>query len=325
MRKTILSLLLMILAATTLPAVYGQAWRGNARLQGTVVDQKSGQPVNGAKVALRLKSNGGPDLTTNAQGKWSVLGLGSGSWDIDVTAPGYVTKALSLSIAEGERIPPMKIELEPAEEVAPPPPPAEAPVEEVQIGGVAVSPDVAAAVEAGNAFVAAGKFKEAVEQYEKAYPLLSSNLGLKMALARAYYGTGDLKKSVALLNEAYQIDPANVPNVLMFAQLLLEDGQLDRGREVIEKLPAGALTEPTALINIGILLMNKKQPAAAYDYFTKAIAIDANRAESYYLRGLAGVQTKQMKSARADFAKVLVLAPDSSEAKEAKELLKSIE
>jgi predicted Zn-dependent protease len=323
MRKSLFPFLLMILAAT---ALHAQAWRGNARLQGTVVDQKSGQPVNGAKVALRLKGNGGPDLTTNAQGKWSVLGLGNGNWDIDVTAPGYVTKALSLSIAEGQRLAPMKIELEPAVvEEAPPPPPAEAPVEEVQIGGVAVSPDVAAAVEAGNAFVAAGKFKEAVEQYEKAYPLLSSNLGLKVALARAYYGTGDLKKSVALLNEAYQIDPANVPNVLMLAQLLLEDGQLDRGREVIEKLPAGTLTDPTALINIGILLMNKKQPAAAYDYFTKAIAIDANRAESYYLRGLAGVQTKQMKSARADFAKVLALAPDSSEAKEAKELLKSLE
>jgi tetratricopeptide (TPR) repeat protein len=322
MRKSLFPFLLVILAATT---VHAQAWRGNARLQGTVVDQKSGQPIAGAKVALRLKANGGPDLTTNAQGKWSVLGLGSGNWDIDVTAPGYSTKALSLSIAEGQRLAPMKIELEPTVVEEAPPPPAEAPVEEVQIGGVAVSPDVAAAVEAGNAFVAAGKFKEAVEQYEKAYPLLSSNLGLKVALARAYYGTGDLKKSVALLNEAYQIDPANVNNVMMLAQLLLEDGQLDRGREVIEKLPAGTLTDPTALINIGILLMNKKQPAAAYDYFTKAIAIDANRAESYYLRGLAGVQTKQMKSARADFAKVLALAPDSSEAKEAKELLKSLE
>lgn len=323
MRKNTFPLLLAMLISTTLHA---QAWRGNARLQGSVVDQKTGSPVAGAKVALRMKSNGGPDLTTNAQGKWSVLGLGSGSWDIDVTAPGYVTKALSLSIAEGERIPPMKIELEAVVvEEAPPPPPAEAPVEEVKIGGVAVSPDVAAAVEAGNGFVAAGKFKEAVAEYEKAYPLLSTNLGLKVALARAYYGTGDLKKSVALLNEAYQIDPGNAGNVMMLAQLLLEDGQLDRGKEIIEKLPAGTLTDPTALINIGILLINKKQPAAAYDYFTKAIAIDANRAESYYFRGLAAVQSKQMKSARADFAKVLALAPDSNEAKEAKELLKSLE
>jgi tetratricopeptide (TPR) repeat protein len=111
---------------------------------------------------------------------------------------------------------------------------------------------------------------------------------------------------------------------MLLAQLLLEDGQLDRGREIIEKLPAGTLTDPTALVNIGILLLNKKQPAAAYDYFSKAIAIDANRAESYYFRGLAAIQTSRMKEARADLQKVVALAPDSGEAKEAKELLKSI-
>jgi tetratricopeptide (TPR) repeat protein len=314
----------IILALTTV-SFHAQAWRGNARLQGTVVDVKTGKGVAGAKVSLRIQKGGtgGPDITTNEAGKWSVLGLAAAGWDVDITAAGYVTKQLSLTIREGERLPPMKIELEPVEQVAPA---AEAaPVEEVKIGGVAVSADVAAAIEAGNALLAESKFKEAVEQYEKAYPVLSANLALKVALARAYYGSGDVKKSITLLNEAYQVDPTNVQNVMLLAQLLLEDGQLDRGREIIEKLPAGTLSEPTALINIGILLMNKKQPTAAYEYFTKAIAIDGQRAESYYFRGLAAVQSNQMKAARADFAKVVELAPDSSEAKEAKEILKSMQ
>ena len=323
MKKTIPAFLVFLLISASVQA---QAWRGNARLQGTVTDQKSGKAVAGAKVMLRIQKGGtgGPDVTTNDAGKWSVLGLANGPWNIDVQAPGYVTKQLSMSIVEGARIPPMKIELE--EEVVVAPPPEEAPAAQVvQIGGVDVSADVAAAVEAGNSLLGEQKFKEAVEQYEKAYPVLSSNLALKVALARAYYGAGNLKKSVVLLNEAYEIDPANVPNVMLLAQLLLEDGQLDRGREIIEKLPAGTLSDPTALINIGILLLNKKQPTAAYEYFTKAIAIDANRAESYYFRGLAAIQSKQMKSARADLAKVIALAPDSNEAKEAKEMLKSLE
>lgn len=322
MKKTISAAVLVLLAATSLHA---QAWRGNQRLQGTVTDAKSGKPIAGAKVQLRIQKGGtgGPDVTTNDQGKWSVLGLAAGGWDIDVAASGYETKQMSMSMAENQRIPPIKTELEPVAQAAPEP--SEAPVEQVQIGGVTVSGDVVAAVEAGNAFLAEQKFKEAVEQYEKAYPVLSTNLALKVALARAYYGAGDLKKSIVLLNEAYQVDPANVPNVMLLAQLLLEDGQLDRGREIMEKLPAGTLTDPTALINIGILLLNKKQPTAAMEYFTKAIAVDEARAESYYFRGLAAVQSNQMKSARADFAKVIALAPDSSEAKEAKELLKSIE
>ena len=322
MKKSLSAAVLVLLAATTLHA---QAWRGNQRLQGTVTDAKSGKPVAGAKVQLRIQKGGtgGPDVTTNDQGKWSVLGLAAGGWDIDIVASGYETKQISMSMAENQRMPPIKTELDPVVQAAPEP--SEAPAEEVQIGGVTVSADVVAAVEAGNAFLAEQKFKEAVEQYEKAYPILSTNLALKVALARAYYGAGDLKKSIVLLNEAYEVDPANVPNVMLLAQLLLEDGKLDRGREIIEKLPAGTLTDPTALINIGILLMNKKQPTAAIEYLTKAIAIDEARAESYYLRGLAAVQSNQMKSARADLAKVIALAPDSNEAKEAKELLKSIE
>lgn len=322
MKKSLPAAVLILLAAT---AVHAQAWRGNQRLQGTVVDAKSGKPVAGAKVQLRIQKGGtgGPDVTTNDQGKWSVLGLAAGGWDIDIVASGYETKQISMSMAENQRMPPIKTELDPVVQAAPEP--SEAPAEEVQIGGVTVSADVVAAVEAGNAFLAEQKFKEAVEQYEKAYPILSTNLALKVALARAYYGAGDLKKSIVLLNEAYEVDPANVPNVMLLAQLLLEDGKLERGREIIEKLPAGTLTDPTALINIGILLMNKKQPTAAIEYLTKAIAIDETRAESYYLRGLAAVQSNQMKSARADLAKVIALAPDSNEAKEAKELLKSIE
>jgi Flp pilus assembly protein TadD len=310
------------MVATTVGA---QAWRGNQRLQGTVTDAKSGKPVANAKVSLRIQKGGtgGPDITTNGQGKWSVLGLAAGGWDIDISADGYSMKKMSVSMAEGQRMPPMKIELEPVEQVAPAPEALPA-VEEVKIGGVAVSADVAAAIEAGNALLAEQKYKEAVEQYEKAYPVLSNNLALKVALARAYYGAGALKKSIVLLNEAYEVDPANGANVMLLAQLLLEDGQLDRGREIIEKLPAGTLTDPTALVNIGILLLNKKQPTAAYEYFTKAIAVDANRAESYYFRGLAAIQNNKMKEARADLNKVVELAPDSSEAKEAKELLKSL-
>lgn len=322
MKKSLLVLLSVLFATATMEA---QAWRGNQRLQGTVVDAKTGAPVPNAKVQLRIQKGGtgGPDVTSNAQGKWSVLGLATGGWDIDVSANGYNTKQLSISIAEGQRIPPMKIELDAMEQVAAQP--EAAPAEQVKIGGIEVSADVAAAIEAGNSLLGEQKFKEAVEQYEKAYPVLSNNLALKVALARAYYGSGNIKKSVVLLNEAYEIDPANVQNVMLLAQLLLEDGQLDRGREIIEKLPAGTLTDPTALINIGILLMNKKQPTAAYDYFSKAIGIDANRAESYYYRGLASVQSGKMKEARADLSKVVELAPDSSEAKEAKELLKSIQ
>jgi tetratricopeptide (TPR) repeat protein len=308
-----------LVAATA--AVAAEDWRGNNRLAGSVVDKNTGAPVAGAKVMLRKGPRGGPDLTTDNAGKWAVLGIGAGGWNIDVEAPGYVARQLSISMSEGQRLPPMKIEMEPEAKVVQQQ--AEPAHEEVKIGGTAVTKEVADAVEAGNQFLQQSKFKEAVAEYEKAYPTLSSNIALKFALARAYYGAGQIKKAIVLLDEAYKADPTNNQTAVLLANMLLEDGQLEAGKKIIDALPPTALNLDS-LLNTGIALMNKKQPTAAVEYFNRAIALDANRYESYYYRGLALIQAGKPKQAKADLEKVLQLAPDSSEAKEAKEYLKSI-
>ena len=314
-----------LLSAATLMA--SEDWRGNNRLAGSVVDKSNGKPVAGAKLKLRIQkgAKGGPDVTSDGNGKWAVLGISYGSWNIDVEAPGYELRQIGpVQLSEGQRLPPIKIELDP--QAAPAPvveTPAEPPHEEVKIGGVAVSKDVADAVEAGNRLITEGKYKEAVVEFEKAYPTLSSNVSLKIALARAYYGSGDLKKAIVLLDEAYKANPDNSVAMLL-ANMLIEDGQTDKGKEVIEKLPTGSITDPTIYINMGIAAMNKKQPGVAVEYFTKAIAMDEKRHEGYYYRGLASLQMGKTKQAKPDLEKVVELAPASDEAKDAKEYLKSI-
>src|SRR5207248_470425 len=184
----------ILLAAVTLFAA--EDWRGTNRLSGSVVDKNTGAPVKGAIVKLRKGAKGGPDITTDASGRWAVLGIGSGGWNLDIEAPGYVTKQMSVGISEGQRLPPMKIELEPQAVQAPQP--AEAAHEEVKVGGTAVTKEIADAIEEGNKLLGEKKYQDAITQYEKAYPTLSSNVALKIALARAYYGAGQMKKAIVL-------------------------------------------------------------------------------------------------------------------------------
>lgn len=322
MKKAIAIALAALVSAATLVA--SEDWRGNNRLAGSVVNKDTGKPVPSAKVRLRIQrgSSGGPDVTADANGKWAVLGLSFGTWNIDVEAPGYVTRQVSVSMTEGQHIPPMKIEVEP-EAVVAAPAPGEAPHEEVKIGGQTVSKEIAAAVEAGNAALAAKNFKEAVTDYETASAALPAFMPIKLALSRAYYGAGELKKAIAALDEVYKADPTNAQEGALLASMLLEDGQLDRGKALIDKLPAGALSMD-ALLNTGIVLMNKKQPAAAIEYFTRAIAQDPKSHFGYYYRGLASIQMQKAKQGKPDFQKVLELAPDSAEAKDAREYLKAI-
>ena len=321
-RISIIACAVLAIITTAPLASAAQDWRGNNRIQGVVVDKSNGKPVANAKVMLR-KGTSGPDVTTDANGKWAILGIGSGAWNVDVDATGFETRKASFGMQEGQRLPPMKIEMDRAAAPVAAAAPASVQPEEVKIGGVAVTPEVATAVEAGNRLMGEQKFKEAVSEYEKAYPTLSSNVGLKFALARAYYGAGSLKKAIVLLDEAYKADPQPQTGILL-ANMLIEDGQIEPGKAIMAKLPAGSITDPTAYVNMGIAAMNKKQPSAAHDYFTKAIDLDPKRYEGYYYRGLASIQMGKAKQARPDLEKVLELAPTSPEAKDAKEYLKAI-
>src|ERR1700686_5330894 len=165
MKKALLTIATAMLAVIiSAPAFAAEDWRGDNRLAGYIVDKNTGKPVAGAKLKLRSTkgSQGGPDIVADNNGKWAVLGLGAGGWNIDVEAPGYELRQVSTGLNEGQRLPPMKIEMEPA---APPQPvsPAEPAHEEVKIGGVAVSKDIADAVELGNKLLNEQKYKDAIE------------------------------------------------------------------------------------------------------------------------------------------------------------------
>ncbi len=301
-----------------------QAWRGNGRLQGTVTDE-DGKPVKGAKVMLRAVrgSNTGPDLTTNDKEKWAVLGLIGGQWDIDVEAEGYKPRKMSVQLSEVDRMPPVPIKVE----KLPPPEPervVEAPREEVRVAGQAVAPEIAAALEAGNQYIADSNFKAAIVEYEKAYVALPTNVALKMALARAYYGAGQGDKAIAILKEVYTADSTNTNALILLCNLLLEAEKFDEARTFLEKIPAGSITDPTVMTNFGKHFYNKNRIKDAWKYFDAAVTLGPTIAESYYYRALAEIQLDKKAEAKNDLKKVIELAPDSQDAKDAKEMLAAL-
>jgi tetratricopeptide (TPR) repeat protein len=287
----------------------------------------------------------------------------SGVWNIDISAPGYVTSRGTASVSEAGANPSINLALEPAAAAQPAPQSEVATAPSVPKEAVdlikegqqllnAKAGDVITTSQtdtAGGASTAvshtvtkeelAENAKRAVADLEKALPQIpDSTPELKdvrnqvmQVMAQAYYRGGDLKNAIATLEKLNIADPMpatpDQPHMIrdvLLANLYLENGQLEQGRQMLDKLPAEAIKDPTAYINIGILFLNKKNPADAATYFSKAIAMDAKRADSYYYRGLAEVQQKKNKEAKADFEQVLALAPDSSEAHDAKQLLASL-
>lgn len=302
---------LWLVAAFVSSVLMAQDWRGKARVDGWVKD-KSGQPIADATVELSREKGGKASAKSNKKGYWAILGLAGGPWNVDVTAAGFETRKTSISLEEGSRIPSMDIRLEAA--AAP----------------VAASPaaasnkaaeEVRTAVEEGNRLLGEKKYAESREQYEKALATVPDNTALLRGVAETYHGEGKQDKAIEILRRIQQLEPANTENQVLLASMLLEQGKLDEGRTLLDQLPAGAIKDPGVYVNLGILLINKKQPAEAATYFGKAIELDPTQPDSYYYRGLALLSAKKNAEAKADFKKFLELKPDGPEAKEVRDLL----
>jgi Tfp pilus assembly protein PilF len=313
--------------------------RGTGRLQGNVFDKSSGKGVAGATVTISLPGGGTRPIVTktDSRGHWAAIGMTSGEWNIDITAPGYQPSRGTASVSEVSTPPALRIELTP--EVK-----EEVPASEITPANT-ISKEAVALIKEGQDLLrmetgdAKENAKNAVAAFEKVLPMIAEDTPelrdvknqVMNVLAQAYYRAGDTKNAIATLEKLRTADPAGAtPDAahttrdVLLANLYLENGQLDQGKALLEKLPATAITEPTAYINIGILFLNKKNPSDAVTYFTKAIQLDAKRADSYYYRALAELQLKKNADAKADLQQVLTLSPDSSEAKDAKQLLASM-
>jgi Flp pilus assembly protein TadD len=318
--------------------------RGTGRLQGTVYDKATKKPIADATVTVALPNGSTqPIITkTDKNGRWSALGMVGGQWNIDITAAGYQTTRGTASVSEMERLPPIKTEMAPEEKQEAAAPVATASplipkegvdaINEAQtLLNVKASDTVTAADVKANAAKAAADL-------EKALPMIPADndkvktvrVQVQEVLAQAYYKAGDLPHAVSTLEKLNSSDPWTTPDAnqtqrqILLANLYLENGQLDQAKGILDKLPAGAISDPTIYINVGILFLNKKNPTDAVAYFTKAIDLDPKREDSYYYRGLANAQLKHTAEARADFQQVLTLAPDSSDAKDAKQMLDAL-
>lgn len=349
MRKPIFLLLSLCIAIAAMAQV-----RGTNRLQGVVTDKSNGKPVVGATVTISLPNGSTTPIVvkTDSKGRWSALGLTGGQWNVDITAQGYETTKGSISVSTGQMVPPIHSELAPEAvqetttqvQTTSPKVPKEAidAVTEAQnllkvnVGDVMPQAD-GSSKQATAEDVKANAVKAAAD-LEKALPMIPTDTPdlqtvhtqIQQLMAQAYYRAGDIKKSIGMLETLNQSDPWTTPDAnqlgrsLLLANLYLENGQLDQARGILDKLPAGAVSDPTVYTNVGILFLNKKNPNDAVTYFTKAVALDAKKAESYYYRGLAYAQLKKIPEARADFQQVLTLSPDSPEARDSKQMLDSL-
>ena len=320
MRRLRIAGLLLALLVSAPAASRAQDWRGRGRLDGWVKNEK-GEPIADAVVQMmREKDAAGPKSKTNKAGYWAVMGIAGGAWNMDISAPGYQTRKMSMSISEASRTPPLEIQLQAAAPAAPGSGVAPGGGEAAKNAGE----ELRKAIEKGNELLGQKQFAAARAEYEKALAGVPDNTAILKGIAQTYHGEANNPKTIETLRRVVEVDPADTEARVLLASLLLEGGQLDEGQKLLDQLPPGAVKDPAVYLNLGILLMNKNNPAKAQTFFTRAIEIDPAQADAYYYRGLSYMNAKKNAEAKADFKKYLELNPQGPEAKEVREILQAL-
>jgi tetratricopeptide (TPR) repeat protein len=297
-----------VLAAVA-PVIVAQDWKGMGRLEGRVTDPE-GQALADVTVKLELPSRGGGTTTkTDKKGRWAVLGLAAGKWNVDYEAAGFAPKAGFVELpTEGSRVPPLQIKLERAAPKGPP-------------------PELMAALQKGDDAYKAGKYAEARAEYEKvlataARPEIA--VTLHEMIARCYSQEGNYAQALAHLEKVLQADPANLTVRLVAAQEALRGGLLDKGMELLKGVDDAQVKEPEVFFNIAVIFLNQGKAEEAITYLTKAVTLSPTFVDGYFQRGLAYLQLQKLDLCKADLRKVIELAPGSTQAQTAQKALEQL-
>ncbi len=111
--KTALMIFIVLFSAAGAQA---QAGRGVARLGGVVVDP-NGKPIPSAKVVLTFAKdeNVKKETTSNKNGEWGFIGIGTGDWTVTASAPGFVPASQTVYISQLQIVPKVTIKLKKGE------------------------------------------------------------------------------------------------------------------------------------------------------------------------------------------------------------------
>lgn len=314
-------LLAVLLVVAGVP-VHAQSWAGKGRLQGIVKDE-AGKPMEGATVTLRNgsdtvdpKKDGPAILTTDKNGKWSILGLTSGGWGILIEKPGFIPSEGRVTVNEYAVAQPLIINLKVIpKEVA-------QKAEKESATGQAKS-----AIEKGNALLAQDKYAEARAAYEEGMSKLedkSLHPAILRAISEAYFKEGKTDQSIETLKKALEIAPDDPVTLQLLVNLLVGAGREAEAQTYMAKLPQGTKVDANTLLNLGIKSFNSGKMDDALAQFNRVVTDNPDLPDAYYYRALVYMNKNKNKEAKADLQKLLQLDPNSKYAKDAQEFLKSL-
>jgi thioredoxin-like negative regulator of GroEL len=308
MKKVTLSL--TIISILLVPALLSAQVRGQAKMLGIVLDEETGEPIEGVTVRAYFAATETavtPPPTTDKEGRWKALFISTGVWSLDFQKPGYIPQKLSHRVVfeMGVKVPEIEVRLRP-------------------VKGVVVNKDIVSGLEKGDRLYSEKKFQEAMETYQAVLEKNADFFIIKMNIGNCYFGLGNYEKALDYYLQVHEKQPDRGDLLIAIANTYANWGKQDQAIEWYKKVPLSDIRDINTAFNTGVVFSNSGNQADALKYFQKAVEIDSQFADGYYQIGLCQVALGSTPEAITALNKFIELAPDSPDAATAKAIVETL-
>jgi Tfp pilus assembly protein PilF len=317
LRAFSLGLMVIFLAAGL---VFAQAGRGTARLNGVVTDQ-NGKPLEGAQVTLSyMQGTGGAkhEVKTNKKGEWSIMGLGTGQWELAVVMKGYEPYTQSVSVLQLTLNPKVEVKIKKSS-------PGTG-------GGIIQDESSFTFLELGNQLYKDGKYDEAIAQYELFLEKNPQAYQVQLNIADAYKEKGEFDKATELYNKLIELSAGDSTlgkdvagkALAGIGDIYLKQNKLAEAQEYFRKSIERSPKDEILAYNVGEIYFSNQNLDEAQKYFELATQIKPAWPDPYLKMGYVYLNKADNVNAVRMFEKFLTLEPEGERAALAKNILNAI-
>ena len=295
-----------IVAALIVSALPAAAQTG--RVGGTIKDDK-GQPIKGATVVAENPQSSPSSFTTTTddKGRFSIIGLRSGTWKITASAPGFLPGGGSVPIRTiGAPNPPVDIVLAPG---AAGPTGALAGVNTKELQG-----ELAKAEELMNA----QQYDAAIAAYNAILTKTPALTMINLQIGRAHRMKKDYDQALATYKKMLEADPNNERAKIEIGMTHLEKGDFAAAETALTEASQSVSASREVFYNLGEVKFAKGETDEAMKAYERAASMDPTWGKPLFKLGLGHLQKGDTKAAIEALEKVIAVDPNSPEAGMAK-------
>jgi Flp pilus assembly protein TadD len=304
----------IVLAVCFAAAFSASAVAQTGRIGGTVKDD-TGQPLKGATVTAENPSAAPSSFTatTDEKGRFSIIGLRTGTWTFSAQAPGFGREGTQLNVQTiGAPNPPLTFTLRKS---------GPAPVGAL---GTMTPKDLQSELAAADALYNSQRWDDAIAAYRAILAKAPALSAIDLQIAAAYRNKKDYDSAIVAYNEILKVDPGNEKATIGIGMTDLEKGDLKAAEDTLTKASQGPAATREVFYNLGEVKFAKGEADEAARYYQRAADMDPTWGKPIFKLGLVALNKGDKDGAIKLMDKAIAVDPASPDAAQAKALIEQI-